>query len=280
MTGSVVKFQLAPGKYIASLINNQMSCSGGNLTGGCLINTVIIQGSMGYGTAHWGLSIKSPTLVDVPGPENSYYTAFVVDTLCSDNTGQATLRFQQKNFDYPVGPPDHAGWRRSQDFNNLYPGKGYHLGEDWVKNTGSSQGQPVYAISDGEVVAAKDFGSCWKNAVVIMHTTTPDSPFKLPLPTGLPSKKTTRYLTSSYGHLLNVSSYVAVGDKVTKGQQVGVIAPTTSCSTGPHLHFEVRKQTTDQTANIPFGPGPGYSNYKISEAASWLPPSAFIDLNR
>lgn len=177
-------------------------------------------------------------------------------------------------FDYPVGPPDHAGWQKSQEFNAYFAGHGYHLGEDWVKSSEASQGQPVYAISDGEVVAAKDFGSCWRNAVVILHTTTPSTPFNLT------SGKTTSYLTSSYGHLSKVLSYVKVGDKVTKGQQIGVIAATTSCSTGPHLHFEVRKQTTNQTATIPFGPGPGYLAKPVSAADSWLSPSQFIDLNR
>jgi murein DD-endopeptidase MepM/ murein hydrolase activator NlpD len=177
-------------------------------------------------------------------------------------------------FDYPLGPPDHLGWKKSQAFNVLFPGKGYHLGEDWVKSTGSSQGQPVFATADGLVVAAGTFGSCWKDAVVILHTSTASEPF------GLPGGKTTTSITSSYGHLSDVPSFVQVGNSVRKGQQIGVIAPKTSCSTGAHLHFEVRKPTTNQTASMPFGPGPGYMPSKVTGADSWLNPSQFIELNR
>jgi len=95
LSGGVARFQLAPGRYVASLVNNKMSCSGGQLTGGCLINSATISGSLG--NARWGLSVRTPTVVDIPGSTNFSFTAFVVDNNCSDNTGTASLLFQKAN---------------------------------------------------------------------------------------------------------------------------------------------------------------------------------------
>lgn len=46
--GAPATFQLAPGRYVMSLSSDSMSCSGGNVTPGCLIDGVIVQG--GWGT--------------------------------------------------------------------------------------------------------------------------------------------------------------------------------------------------------------------------------------
>lgn len=91
-TGTATRFQLAPGRYVASITNNKMSCNFGSLSSGCLIDTVIIRGS---NQAGWGLSVKTPTVVDVSGTSNVGFTAFVVDEPCSDNTGKANLQFQK-----------------------------------------------------------------------------------------------------------------------------------------------------------------------------------------
>ncbi|KGW12162.1 hypothetical protein X980_1837 [Burkholderia pseudomallei MSHR4000] len=88
--GASATFQLAPGRYVVSIASNNMSCSGGSLTNGCLIDTVILQG--GNGNSHWGVAIKRPTVVDIP--DTSLLFAYVSDDVCSDNTGQATLLIQ------------------------------------------------------------------------------------------------------------------------------------------------------------------------------------------
>lgn len=94
-TGIPAKFELAPGRYVVSVVSNKMSCSnGGQLTNDCLIDTVILKG--GKNQASWGLSVKSPTIIDVTSfPEYPYFYAFVADGICEDNTGGATLRFQK-----------------------------------------------------------------------------------------------------------------------------------------------------------------------------------------
>ena len=94
-TGTTASFQLAPGRYVVSLVNDKMSCSNGILTGGCLIDSVVVR-TTAMGTARWGVAVstKAPTVIDVPGSGNANFVAFVVDGFCEDNVGTADLRFQ------------------------------------------------------------------------------------------------------------------------------------------------------------------------------------------
>ena len=46
---------------------------------------------------------------------------------------------------------------------------------------------------------------------------------------------------SLYGHLSQV--WVSRGTTVTRGQRIGAVG-TTGMSTGPHLHFEIRRRGT------------------------------------
>ncbi|AHI63349.1 membrane protein [Burkholderia thailandensis] len=92
--GTPATFPLAPGRYVVAISPNNMSCSAGVLTGGCLINSVMLQGR--YGNNRWGTTITQPTVVDVPG-NTSTYIAYVSDDACGDNTGQATLLIQTAN---------------------------------------------------------------------------------------------------------------------------------------------------------------------------------------
>lgn len=102
-TGGISIVTLTPGRYVASLINSSMSCNGGVITDGCSIDTVILQtkgGSTAAGNkTYWGVSVKknAPVVVDIPGTAPLDAVAFVVDSDCSDNTGQGTLRFQKAN---------------------------------------------------------------------------------------------------------------------------------------------------------------------------------------
>lgn len=90
---------------------------------------------------------------------------------------------------------------------------------------------PVHAIGDGEVIFTRSTynhndtsGSSAGNYIAILHT----------------SAKGDKY-TSLYLHLSKVA--VKVGDKVRRGQQIG-ISGNTGHSTGPHLHLEIVKGRT------------------------------------
>ena len=124
-----------------------------------------------------------------------------------------------------------SGWQNVQDFtvNN-------HLGEDWNFGFGSDDlGKPVYAAANGQVVYAQDVGGdgSWKGVIIILHT---GSNLRL---TGGGS---VNQVKSMYAHLdpASINNWASAGSAVSRGQQIGVIGPTPTGSTGPHLHFEVR----------------------------------------
>ena len=78
-------------------------------------------------------------------------------------------------------------------------------------------GAPVYAAGEGRVIRAGWLYTGYGFSVVIRH------------PNGL---------VTLYSHMTNPA--VQVGDWVQRGQQIGLVGSTGN-STGPHVHFEVRK---------------------------------------
>ncbi len=87
-----------------------------------------------------------------------------------------------------------------------------HTGVD----IGAPYGAEIDAAGDGEVIFSGWYGA-YGNAVIIDHG---------------------NGLSSLYGHMSSVA--VSVDQKVNAGQKIGNVG-TTGWSTGPHLHFEVRK---------------------------------------
>lgn len=90
--------------------------------------------------------------------------------------------------------------------------KTFHGGIDLAAALGS----PVYASAEGEVIFSGKKGA-YGNLIVIKHIL--------------------GYETR-YGHLEEI--FVKKGDKVRKNQEIGTVG-STGRSTGPHLHFEVRR---------------------------------------
>ncbi|QGQ99908.1 M23 family metallopeptidase [Paenibacillus psychroresistens] len=75
---------------------------------------------------------------------------------------------------------------------------------------------PVYVTADGTVISS-DYDKLHGNNIVVSHS---------------------KGLRTWYMHLNK--SLVSEGDHVTKGQQIGLLG-STGRSTGPHLHYEVKK---------------------------------------
>lgn len=92
---------------------------------------------------------------------------------------------------------------------------GFHTGLDMAKSAGSS----IKAADGGTVIFAGWQGS-YGNMVEIDHG---------------------GGFTTRYAHCSEI--YVSTGDKVYQGKVVGTVG-STGVSTGPHLHFEVRKYGT------------------------------------
>jgi murein DD-endopeptidase MepM/ murein hydrolase activator NlpD len=151
-------------------------------------------------------------------------------------------------FDFPVGPPDAAGYYDAQPF-----GVNQHLGSDWndVHGGDSDLGAPVFAVAAGQVAQAEDLGGGWGNVVRVVHR--------------VRDGRAVREVESLYAHLDAIE--VAVGARLGRGQRLGTIG-TAGGHYGPHLHFELRTQ-----ARLPLGGGYG-------KPLGHVDPSAFIRAHR
>ena len=116
------------------------------------------------------------------------------------------------------------------------PGAGIdgHGGYDW----GVPENTPLKAVADGVVTFAGEGTSFYcpplqqdttGNYVYILHTAPNGEQFE-----------------TEYVHLSDVD--VKKGDRVTSGQIIG-LSGNTGCSTGPHLHFGVRRMATDASGD-------------------------------
>jgi murein DD-endopeptidase MepM/ murein hydrolase activator NlpD len=120
-----------------------------------------------------------------------------------------------------LGMPIRDSYRISSNFGTrVHPitGKKHtHTGIDFA----APQGTDIYAAEDGVVLVAQAW-STYGNCVIIDHG---------------------NGLWTLYGHIRNGGIKVDKGEKVSKGQKIAEVGSTGN-STGPHLHFEVRKNET------------------------------------
>lgn len=93
------------------------------------------------------------------------------------------------------------------------PGARQHKGVDIAAPKGTS----VYGAAEGVILRIGYDAGGYGNFIEMRH------------PNGM---------TTLYGHLSRVD--VASGDRIAPGQRIGLVG-TTGYSTGPHLHFEVRR---------------------------------------
>ena len=141
-------------------------------------------------------------------------------TISSVNQGSTKPQTKPKQRPTVVDPVPN--WRSSITSkpglrqNPTGPGISDHKGLD----VGAPMGTPIQAVKDGKVVFAGDGGG-YGNLVVLQHG---DGTF------------------SKYAHQSKLN--VQVGQDVKAGDVIGAVGSTGN-STGPHLHFEVRKGSPD-----------------------------------
>jgi murein DD-endopeptidase MepM/ murein hydrolase activator NlpD len=93
--------------------------------------------------------------------------------------------------------------------------RGQHIGIDFAAPTGT----PVVAVADGEVLHA-DFNGGYGKLIIIDHG---------------------QGHHTYYAHLSAYASDIRPGTPVRRGETIGFVG-STGFSTGPHLHYEIRKQ--------------------------------------
>ena len=149
-------------------------------------------------------------------------------TTSSSGSSGATSSPSSSGFIYPV-PSAYA-----KITTGLYYSSGqYHGAVDF--GIGGINGQPVYAVADGDVIISERLQGSYGNYIVIEHD---------------------NGIFTLYAHGQDGSRTVSVGDRVKQGQQIMRVG-TTGNSTGPHLHFEVRRSPgtySNRTNPEPFLP--------------------------
>ncbi len=152
-------------------------------------------------------------------------------------------------FDFPLGNEHGAMAYNAQPFT-----ENMHLGDDLngIGGENSDLGDPVFAVADGEVLAAREGGPGWGNVIIVLHAYRENGVRK--------------YVQSFYGHVQTI--LVAPREIVRRGQQIATVG-TGGGKYLAHLHFEMREFIT------PFI-GAGYRK----ETRGWLNPSAFIQAHR
>ena len=128
-------------------------------------------------------------------------------------------QYTQGQLSWPVKASDDSS--RYNLITSKYGNRTYYIYGRWVSDFHLGidigvQYQPVYAAADGTIDTATVYGGTYGTYIIINHG---------------------GGYTTRYAHLSEL--HVKVGQKVKRGQQIGVTGNTGN-SSGPHLHFEVR----------------------------------------
>lgn len=187
----------------------------------------------------WMLGLAMlPALVacqNAPHPSDSALPS--VRVLVSPFTGAFRVS-NVSDHEYPFQFKDNNGFLLSWWGEEL-PGVDGHQGYDFPM----PEGTPVRAVYDGEVTFAGQeqpffcppLGQTVSGLGVVIRHRLPDGEAYL----------------SIYAHFSEVR--VREGEQVTAGQEIG-LSGNTGCSTGPHLHFEMRKNKSGTWAVFdPYG---------------------------
>ncbi|MFC6334858.1 murein hydrolase activator EnvC family protein [Paenibacillus septentrionalis] len=117
-----------------------------------------------------------------------------------------------------LGMPIDSGYRVTSNFGvRIHPISGVKKAHNGI-DFGAPSGTSIYAAESGVVIVAK-YTSGYGNTVIIDHG---------------------GGLWTLYAHIKNGGILVNEGDEVKRGKKIAEVGSTGN-STGPHLHFEVRK---------------------------------------
>ncbi len=196
-------------------------------TGKIVKGTVTTTAKVAYGTAKIGTKVAVGTVVLAGGlvRDFAYYAA--------------RKAFYEKNHDAGelASAPIHGVLTRRYPKLPAYKGDyrwplgagivSSEFGSRWHKkheglDIAADQGEPVYAAADGEVLYANDKMRGYGNVVILRHDSS---------------------MTTLYAH--NYALKVRLGDKVKQGQVIALLG-STGHSTGPHVHFEMRRANVAQ----------------------------------
>lgn len=162
------------------------------------------------------------------------------DTVFTEN-----IEYIADGFDFPVGKPNASGYYNAQKFQ-----ENNHLGDDWngVGGGNTDLGDPIYAIANGYVTEAKNYGGGWGNIIRIVHF------------------YDNKLYESLYAHCDTI--LIEQDQFIKKGTLIGKIGDCNGAYLA-HLHFEIRD-------SINLGIGGGYS----TDTTGYLDPTEFIKNNR
>ena len=155
----------------------------------------------------------------------------------------------------------HNGWYVATAFAEKYK-VGIHTGEDWNGKGGGATdlGQPVRAVANGRVIAAKDFGRLWGKVIVVEHL--------------YYENHHKRIIHSLYAHLKSIE--IKEGEVVKRRQLIGTIGQDPDKLYAPHLHLELRNDLSLSPTYWPSSDGKDIPWVK----KHYLSPSQFIRSHR
>jgi hypothetical protein len=175
-------------------------------------------------------------------------------------------------FDFPVGPRgNNVDVFKTHKIDTVLIDPEYfkllgfwHPGEDWNGRGGGDTdlGDPIYAIANGKVLEFGYYQPSWGNIVLIEHA----------LPDGV-------RVWSQYAHLDKIM-VTAVGQKVTRGQQIGAMGKGAKTAKAPngmylaHLHFEIRRN------KLSIGNWTPMAKNRDQVLANYYNPTDFINAHR
>lgn len=160
--------------------------------------------------------------------------------------------FRQVPKDLLIPMPKYDPRNEKHDFEHSEPGDVFSIGHMGSYETGAEGdgshvgvdirvpvGTPIRSIANGIVVSVREDKGGFGKLIVVRHPHMPDPEN--------PQYKTVLY--SNYAHLS--AQYVAEGDIVTKGQEIG-LSGKTGFATGPHLHFQIDRDEAPWHPYWPF----------------------------